>query len=81
MKDKDRCHLRINGERLTGSIREMGSVGFDPETGGRTRLALTGEDKAGRDLLCRWMRMKSLLKELSSLPHSRSKRGRVSSRI
>jgi len=60
MKGKDRCHLRINGERLTGSIREMGSVGFDPETGGRTRLALTNEDKAGRDLLCRWMRDEGL---------------------
>lgn len=48
--------MRINGERLINLIKEMGSVGFDPETGGRTRLALTDEDKAGRDLLCRWMR-------------------------
>jgi N-carbamoyl-L-amino-acid hydrolase len=52
--------LRINGERLISSIRAMGSVGFDPETGGRTRLALTDEDKAGRDLLCRWMRDEGL---------------------
>ncbi len=52
--------MRINGERLIGSIREMGSVGFDPESGGRTRLALTDEDKAGRDLLCRWMRDEGL---------------------
>ena len=52
--------MRINGERLISSIREMGSVGFDPETGGRTRLALTDEDKAGRDLLCRWMRDEGL---------------------
>lgn len=56
MKDKERLDLRINGERLINLIKEMGSVGFDPETGGRTRLALTDEDKAGRDLLCRWMR-------------------------
>lgn len=52
--------MRINGERLISSIREMGSVGFDPETGGRTRLALTDQDKAGRDLLCRWMRDEDL---------------------
>lgn len=38
----------------------MGSVGFDPETGGRTRLALTDEDKAGRDLLCGWMKDEGL---------------------
>lgn len=60
MNDKSRPHLRINGERLISSIRAMGSVGFDPETGGRTRLALTDEDKAGRDLLCRWMRDEGL---------------------
>ena len=52
--------MRINGERLINLIKEMGSVGFDPETGGRTRLALTDEDKAGRDLLCRWMREEGL---------------------
>ena len=52
--------MRINGERLISSIRAMGSVGFNPETGGRTRLALTDEDKAGRDLLCRWMRDEGL---------------------
>ena len=52
MNDKSRPHLRINGERLISSIRAMGSVGFNPETGGRTRLALTDEDKAGRALLC-----------------------------
>ena len=52
--------MRINGERLISSIREMGSVGFDHETGGRTRLALTDQDKAGRDLLCRWMRDEGL---------------------
>ena len=60
MNYKRRPDLRINGERLISSIRAMGSVGFNPETGGRTRLALTDEDKAGRDLLCRWMRDEGL---------------------
>ena len=53
-------YLSINGERLISSIREMGAAGFDPKTGGRTRLALTDADKKGRDLLCRWMREEGL---------------------
>ncbi len=60
MKDNRMPDLSVNAERLSGSIREMGAVGFDPETGGRTRLALTDEDKEGRDLLCRWMREEGL---------------------
>lgn len=60
MKDEEMPHLSINGERLISSIREMGAVGFDPETGGRTRLALTDSDKEGRDLLCSWMREEGL---------------------
>lgn len=48
--------LRINGERLEKSIRTMGQIGTDSVNGGRTRLALTDEDKAGRDLLCSWLR-------------------------
>lgn len=58
--DKGRPDLRINGERLVSSIKEMGSIGFDPETGGRTRLALSDADKKGRDLLCRWMHEEGL---------------------
>ena len=60
MNDKGMPDLRINGERLISSIREMGAVGFDPETGGRTRLALTDADKKGRDLLCRRMHEEGL---------------------
>lgn len=58
--DKGRPDLRINGKRLVSSIKEMGSIGFDPETGGRTRLALSDADKKGRDLLCRWMHEEGL---------------------
>jgi N-carbamoyl-L-amino-acid hydrolase len=47
--------LRINGKRLLDSIKEMGAIGYDPETDGRTRLAFTDGDKAGRDLLCKLM--------------------------
>ncbi len=53
-------HLKIKGERLVGSIREMGAIGYDPKTDGRTRLALTDGDRQGRDLLCRWMHEEGL---------------------
>jgi N-carbamoyl-L-amino-acid hydrolase len=47
--------LRINGERLSRRIAELGQVGAIPG-GGVARLALTDADKAGRDLVSGWMR-------------------------
>ena len=44
---------RINGDRLWDSIMEMGRHGALPN-GGCRRLALTKEDKMGRDLFVRW---------------------------
>lgn len=44
----------IDGERLINRIHTLGAVGIDSE-GRRTRLAGSDEDKAGRDLVCRWM--------------------------
>ena len=44
----------IDGERLINRIHTLGTVGIDSE-GRRTRLAGSDEDKAGRDLVCRWM--------------------------
>jgi N-carbamoyl-L-amino-acid hydrolase len=46
--------LRINAERLHESLRELARIGATPG-GGVTRLALSDEDHAGRDLLHRWM--------------------------
>ena len=40
--------LDINGERLLASLQELGRIGA-LEGGGVCRLALTDEDKAGRD--------------------------------
>ena len=42
--------------KLLEQLRELGAIGHDAAQGGRTRIALTDEEKAGRDLLVRWMR-------------------------
>jgi N-carbamoyl-L-amino-acid hydrolase len=47
--------LRIDANRLGARIDALGAVGAIPE-GGVCRLALTAEDRAGRDLVVGWMR-------------------------
>jgi N-carbamoyl-L-amino-acid hydrolase len=47
--------MRIDRARLEQSIHELGQIGETPR-GGLTRVALTDEDKRGRDLMVRWMR-------------------------
>jgi beta-ureidopropionase / N-carbamoyl-L-amino-acid hydrolase len=47
--------IGIDRKRLEASIDELGRIGATPR-GGLTRLALTDEDKRGRDLMVRWMR-------------------------
>lgn len=44
----------INGPRLLASIADLATIGAI-DGGGCARLALTDEDKAGRDLVCEWM--------------------------
>ncbi|MBT6037036.1 MAG: hydantoinase/carbamoylase family amidase, partial [Kordiimonadaceae bacterium] len=46
--------LNINFKRLNGRLQELSEVGRTSE-GGSRRLALTDADKAGRDLVQRWM--------------------------
>lgn len=48
-------NLRVDIGRLMGRIRALGEVGALPG-GGVARLALSAEDKAGRDLVVGWMR-------------------------
>lgn len=48
--------VSLNAELLLEQIRALGAVGLDGAGGGRTRIALTDADKAGRDLFVRWMR-------------------------
>jgi N-carbamoyl-L-amino-acid hydrolase len=47
--------MRIDRARLERSIQDLGKIGETPR-GGLTRVALTDEDKRGRDLMVRWMR-------------------------
>ena len=47
--------MKIDRRRLEQSMEDLGRIGAT-ERGGLTRLALTDEDKRGRDLLVRWMR-------------------------
>ena len=47
--------LRINGARLQQKLNDLAAIGAI-DGGGCARLALTDADKAGRDLVCRWMR-------------------------
>ena len=51
----DRTHLEINGERLLQRLWDLAEIGPIPG-GGNNRLALTGADKEGRDLVVTWMR-------------------------
>lgn len=47
--------IRINRDRLWGRIMDMAEIGAT-ELGGSCRLALTEEDKKGRDLFIQWCR-------------------------
>lgn len=55
----DASDLRANGTRLSARIDELGEIGrIDGPNGewGNARLALTDEDRRGRDLVVSWMR-------------------------
>lgn len=45
----------VDTDRMVGRLEELGRVGKLAE-GGRTRLALTAEDRLGRDLVVAWLR-------------------------
>jgi beta-ureidopropionase / N-carbamoyl-L-amino-acid hydrolase len=52
-------HLSINGERLWKSLADLAKIGATPK-GGVKRIALTPEDKAGRDAFVAWCRESGL---------------------
>lgn len=47
--------LQLNGSLLLEQIQALGRLGADAEQGGRTRIALSDAEKAGRDRLVGWM--------------------------
>jgi N-carbamoyl-L-amino-acid hydrolase len=47
--------LTIDRDRLVGRLNELGEIGRIEGTIGCARLALTDDDKAGRDLVLTWM--------------------------
>jgi N-carbamoyl-L-amino-acid hydrolase len=51
--------MKIDRARLEGTIEELGRIGAT-ERGGLTRLALSDEDRRGRDLMVAWMRQAGL---------------------
>ena len=48
--------LSINIDRLSQRLAELAAIGAIEGTEGCARLALTDEDKAGRDLVVTWMK-------------------------
>ncbi len=48
--------LAVDVQRLIGRIEALGEIGAIDGTTGCARLALTDDDKAGRDLVLTWMR-------------------------
>ena len=49
------ANLKVNVKRLSQRIQELAKVGALPN-GGVSRLALTHDDKEGRDLVLHWMK-------------------------
>lgn len=48
--------LQLDAATLLRQIDQLGQIGFDPQSGGRTRIAFSDAEKAGRDALLEWMR-------------------------
>ncbi|SFQ33635.1 Zn-dependent hydrolase [Variovorax sp. 770b2] len=56
----------VNGERLWQSIEQMGAIGATAK-GGVRRLALTAEEKAGRDQFVAWCREADLIVRIDAI--------------
>ncbi len=54
MRDASYRHLRVNAARLVERLDALAEIGSTGD-GGCARLALTDEDRAGRDLVVTWM--------------------------
>jgi N-carbamoyl-L-amino-acid hydrolase len=58
--------LAIDGTRLISRLTALGSIGRD-ETGRLCRLAASDADRAGRDMLCGWLREAGLAVEIDRI--------------
>jgi N-carbamoyl-L-amino-acid hydrolase len=58
--------LRIDADRLAARIEALGTIGEIPG-GGVCRLALSDEDRAGRDLVVGWMRELGLIVSIDGI--------------
>ena len=47
--------VHLDAAAMLAQLEQLGAVGLDSASGGRTRVALTDADRAGRDLLRSWM--------------------------
>ncbi|MDH4174599.1 MAG: Zn-dependent hydrolase [Betaproteobacteria bacterium] len=59
-------NLRIDADRLWGSLTELAEIGATPK-GGVRRLTLTEEDRRARDLFARWAREAGLSVEVDAI--------------
>ncbi|WP_426608256.1 Zn-dependent hydrolase [Pantoea anthophila] len=49
-------NLELDGKLLVSQLDQLGAIGADAINGGRTRAALTDDEKLGRDQLVTWMK-------------------------
>ena len=59
--------LTLDLSRLLAQLKALGAIGADSAGRGRTRIALTDEEKAGREQLVAWMRELDLSVEVDRL--------------
>ncbi|MGX5699760.1 allantoate amidohydrolase [Acinetobacter kookii] len=67
ISDQVSAQLELDGKTLLDQIDELGKIGIDIEIGGRTRIALTDDEKAGRDQVVRWMQELDLIIEIDEV--------------
>lgn len=53
--------VHLDGTLMLAQLEQLGAIGLEAAPGGRSRIALTDADRAGRDLLRSWMRELDLL--------------------
>jgi N-carbamoyl-L-amino-acid hydrolase len=66
--------MRINGDRLNDTLQQLARIGATPG-GGVTRLALSDEDRAGRDLIKQWFAEAGLTVGVDDLGNMTGRRG------